>query len=165
MIRLILKKILKSYQKRLEKALDTLTSTPPSSDDEDVYNQTSKCVHLVPHRPLVDMNGKNKIDKRNLIEIINNRKQMEKLNKTNLVEDNTQNNDIKRRKIIKINLTHTEKLDKELAKKHQKFKYKQESEKDLSYRIKKTPKKIKSIHKNSKHPHYEQAKCKNNIII
>ena len=59
MIRVIIKKIVKSYKKRLEKALDTLTSTPPSSDDEDVYtNQTTKCVHVVPHRPLAANNEK-----------------------------------------------------------------------------------------------------------
>ena len=41
MIRVIIKKILRSYKKRLEVALDTLTSTPPSSDDEDLRSPMS----------------------------------------------------------------------------------------------------------------------------
>ena len=46
MIRVIIKKILKSYKKRLEKALDTLTSTPPSSEDEDVEKTNPKCCNI-----------------------------------------------------------------------------------------------------------------------
>ena len=45
MIRMIIKKILKSYKKRLENVLDTQTSTPPSSDDEDANIPIAKCVN------------------------------------------------------------------------------------------------------------------------
>ena len=40
MIRVIVTKILRSYKKRLEMALETLTSTPPSSEDEDADEPT-----------------------------------------------------------------------------------------------------------------------------
>ena len=51
MIRVIIRKILRSYKKRLEVALDTLTSTPPSSDDEDADNENTNFFNLLSNRP------------------------------------------------------------------------------------------------------------------
>ena len=167
MIRVIITKIIKSYQKRLEKALHTLTSTPPSSEDEDVYHQTTKCVNFVPHITLPDNNELNKNEKNLLSETMKNKNQIEKAVKKSLVEDKTRNNDIKRRKKIKVNSSHTKKIGEKVAKNLENYKNIQPIEKDLSYGIKKTQKKIKSIYttKISNKPLYEQTKCKNNNII
>ena len=67
MIRVIVKKILRSYKKRLEVALDTLTSTPPSSDDEDAENHATKSFNLIPSIQLDIYEVLRKIDETHLV--------------------------------------------------------------------------------------------------
>ena len=68
MIRVIIRKILRSYKKRLEVALDTLTSTPPSSDDEEADNETANCFNLLSNRPPAVHKVLRKVDETHLVE-------------------------------------------------------------------------------------------------
>ena len=113
MIRVIIKKTLRSYKKRLEKALDTLTSTPPSSDDEDADYETANCFNLLPDRPPTDYEVLRKVDETHSVETT---KQIEKVDQNTFVKDNASYNNIKNRKII-INNQKNNKRIKKLANK------------------------------------------------
>ena len=78
MIRVIIKKILRSYKKRLEVALGTLTSTPASSDDEDADNETANCFNLLSNRPPADYEVLRKADETHSVDTTENQKKMKK---------------------------------------------------------------------------------------
>ena len=98
MIRVIIKKILQSYKKRLVKALDTLTSTPPSSDNEEAGNETANCFNLLSNRPPAVHKVLRKVDETHLVETT---KKIQKADQNTFVEDKSLYNNIKNRKIIK----------------------------------------------------------------
>ena len=100
MIRVIIKKILRSYKKRLEVALDTLTSTPPSSDDEDAENATANCFNLLSNRPPAVYEVLRKVDETRSVDTTKNTKNIEKEYQNTFVEDKVSYNNIKNRKII-----------------------------------------------------------------
>ena len=101
MIRVIIKKILRSYKKRLEVALDTLTSTPPSSDDEDADNETANCFNLLSNRPPADYEVLRKADETHSVDTTENHKKNEKADQNTNLEDKTSYNNIERKIIIK----------------------------------------------------------------
>ena len=68
--------------KRLEVALDTLTSTPPSSDDEDADNETANCFNLLSNRPPADYEVLRKVDETHSVDTTENQKKMKKPTKT-----------------------------------------------------------------------------------
>ena len=71
-IKTILNKILISYKKRLEVALDTLTSTPPSSDDEDADNESTNCFNLLSNRPPAVYEVVRKVDETHSVDTTEN---------------------------------------------------------------------------------------------
>ena len=86
MIRVIIKKILRSYKKRLEVALDTLTSTPPSSYHEDADNKIANCINISSNRPPATYEILKEVDEIHSVETTKNTKNIQKADQNTLVE-------------------------------------------------------------------------------
>ena len=99
-IKTILKKILISYKKKLEIALDTLTSTPPSSDDEDAENESTNCFNLLSNRPPAVYEVVRKVDDTHSVDTTENNTKNKKADSSTFVEDKASYKNIKDRKII-----------------------------------------------------------------
>ena len=109
-IRVIIKKILSSYKKRLDVACDTLTSTPPSSDDEDADNETANCFHLLSNRPPAVYEVLRKVNETHLVDTTKNTPKNKISDLNTYVEDKASYNNIKNRKIIIANLKTTKQI-------------------------------------------------------
>ena len=117
MIRVIIKKILKSYKKRLEVALDTLTITPPSSDDEDAENETVNCFNFISNRPPAVYEVLKNFDETYSVDTTKNTQTNEKEDQNTFVEGKVSYNNIKNRKIIIKNRRKTKRIKKNINKK------------------------------------------------
>ena len=140
MIRLIVDKIRRSYKKRLENALDTLTSTPPSSDDEDADTTNEKCSNIYSKRlPVVNEVIRN-VNEVNSVSKTKNCNNIKKAYSITPMQKKTQHDNSKKL-IVNLNENDTEKFNTKLSNENEKYKNIQKSEKDSSYGIKKTKKK------------------------
>ena len=95
MIRVIVKKILRSYKKRLEVALETLTSTPPSSDDEDAEIPNTNCFDLLPSNPQAVYDVLREVDESHSVETTINNNKIEKNDQTTHKKDKASYNNTK----------------------------------------------------------------------
>ena len=80
--------------------IDTLTSTPPSLDDEDADNETANCFHLLSNRPPAVYEVVRKVDETPFVDTTKNTQKNEKADHNIFVEDKASYNNIKNRKII-----------------------------------------------------------------
>ena len=108
MIRVIIKKILRSYKKKLDVALDTLTSTPPSLDDENADNDTANCFNFLSNRPPAVYEVLRKVDETHSVETTKNTKKNVKADQNTFVEVNN----IKNRRMLIKNLKNTKRIKK-----------------------------------------------------
>ena len=116
MTKVIIKKIMRSYKKRLNVALDTLTNTPPSSDNEDEDKQTTKSFHLVPSIPQTGCEVLRKVDITHSVDTTQNNNKNDKTDEVTIEDDKEPYNISKEKKSIetnKINFHGIKKLPKE----------------------------------------------------